>query len=360
VTAERFHSVRPHAPLGRLPIGIRSTRILLCHRRNEPGGSRTLWRRQAFPRGEAQGATGFAPRPARGFVVLAVTFAVSDARAPSPEPAARLGSRPSIAQSGGLEENRGVPDNTIPGTSLPLFIRSATGRGRRKQRTSYHRKGRRKPRAASGSRQEPHGDISRRKRLPTPHDSPPATPSLRRCPHRIRLSEIPIADLPVPRGGVQRSVQSSQPSRLPGGARLHRLLGEGPGISTIASQSPSIFDGVIACHLRSYKRSLLACDAQHWDAVSKLVLPPCSLSSSTIAENPLVNHVAALRSGPAVRISDSGQPAQWSSLGVYKRFLPAMELRGGSCRWSSRPGQSDLCIARVWRWPRLSGARPAR
>ena len=56
-----------------------------------------------------------------GLVVLAVTFAVSDARAQLPDLQRASVSGPSIAQSGGLEDTGGVPENTIPGTSIPLF-----------------------------------------------------------------------------------------------------------------------------------------------------------------------------------------------------------------------------------------------
>jgi hypothetical protein len=56
-----------------------------------------------------------------GLVVLAVTFAVSDTRAQSPDLQRASVSGPSIAQSGGLEDTGGVPENTIPGTSIPLF-----------------------------------------------------------------------------------------------------------------------------------------------------------------------------------------------------------------------------------------------
>lgn len=56
-----------------------------------------------------------------GLIVLAVTFAVSDARAQSPDLQRASVSGPSIAQSGGLEDTGGVPENTIPGTSIPLF-----------------------------------------------------------------------------------------------------------------------------------------------------------------------------------------------------------------------------------------------
>jgi hypothetical protein len=56
-----------------------------------------------------------------GLVVLAVTFAVSDTRAQSPDLQRASVSGPSIAQSGGLGDTGGVPENTIPGTSIPLF-----------------------------------------------------------------------------------------------------------------------------------------------------------------------------------------------------------------------------------------------
>src|SRR5258707_10468169 len=81
-----------------------------------------MWRRQAFPRGRiAMWLLSLRRRRLAGFVVLAVTFAVSDARAQSPDLQRASVSGPSIAQSGGLEDTGGVPENTIPGTSIPLF-----------------------------------------------------------------------------------------------------------------------------------------------------------------------------------------------------------------------------------------------
>jgi hypothetical protein len=59
-----------------------------------------------------------------GLVVLAVTFAASEACAQSPDLQHASVPGPSIAQSGGLEGPGGIPENTIPGTSIPLFNRA--------------------------------------------------------------------------------------------------------------------------------------------------------------------------------------------------------------------------------------------
>src|SRR3982074_3772096 len=98
------------------------------------------------------------------------------------------------------------------------------------------------------------------------------------------------------------------------------LLGESKDLDAFASHIAFEFDGVVACHCSSYNEINPRRRRVHWIASVETGLADVQAFEQHIAENPLINHVAAHPLGPAVRIGDLVSPRQWRSLAASSAF----------------------------------------
>ena len=182
----------------------------------------------------------------------------------------------------------------------------------------------------------PQGNAGRRRAI---HHLPP-----RRCGNvlsRIRLSEIPNRQTClVPRGGVQDGIV--QPSRLPGGARLHRLARRRRGSRRIR----------IAHRLRVRRRGRLPLQQLQRDQSS-----PATRALDRQCRNRSRRRAGVRathrrepphqsRGRPSARAGGedqrSRQPAPMAEPRRLQRFLPSMELRADYVARARDRGGLDL------------------